>query len=86
VTLELVGNGKFGPRGRQESHQKFHEMVGVAAKERDQDWIVTERPITASRLPVQGIWRGMKVAWARHLEWKNRKFASAGEAPPPPGA
>lgn len=90
VTLEEVGNGKFGAKGRQESDLQFLKMVEIAAKQWDQDWIVTEPPIAVSSLCVQNMWqvhntwRGTKVRWARHREWKNRKFAPSGKALPPP--
>ena len=85
MTLEEVGNGEFGAQGRRKSDLQFLEMVEIAAKEWGQDWIVTELPIAVSELPGQGIWRGTRVAWARHREWKNRKFAAAGKALPPSG-
>jgi hypothetical protein len=85
VTLEEVGNGNFGAKGRLESHLQFLQMVEIAAKQWGQDWIVTELPTVASKLCVEDIWRGMKVRWARHREWKNRKFALTRKALPPSG-
>jgi hypothetical protein len=85
VTLEEVGNGKFGPVGSRESDLQFLKMVEIAAKQWGQDWIVSELPIAVSSLCVHDIWRGTKVRWARHREWKNRKFASSGKALPPSG-
>jgi hypothetical protein len=70
VTLEEVCTGGFGPRGSQEHQKELSTMINIAAKEWYQPW-VTETP-TADSISGKGIWRGMKVSWARHREWDRR--------------
>jgi hypothetical protein len=78
VTLEEVCNGKFGAQGSQEGDKEFLEMVQNAAKEGGQNWILTEAPI-ATLVVRHVLWRGTRVSWGRHREWKNRKFAGLGQ-------